>query len=210
MTYPIRELVLRNDHRLFGNIRTLLVINASLAKAFTVTAGLRLSWNVGDYANFQSAQFDHLEVRLPLVGPLELAIADTIPNSIAIAVCQSSDPALPVKLRGSQQAIYNSIITSVFVEFFENNVDWLVGNVNSDRSKWPPIWNFARIVRNAMSHGGTINIDSPLAQPASWYSLTYGPAQNKRAIFGVDLVFADIFVLLLEMADELDRLGCPA
>ena len=52
-----------------------------------------------------------------------------------------------------------------------------------------------------------LNVHIPLV--VSWYGLSYGPAQNKKIAIGTDLAFADILILMLEMSDELDRLGCP-
>lgn len=208
MSYAVRVLRLTSEHRLFGHITTLLIVNAAIAKAFTITAGIPLDWNVGDYANFQSTQFPQLEVRLPLVGPIEEAIIDRVPNSLEIAVGPSTDPASPRTI-GSHQRLFNSIIAPVFVEFFEGNTLWLSENVNSDKSKWPEILSFARVVRNAISHSGNITIDNANAIPVSWYRLTYGPEQNKRKIIGMDLTFADLLVLMLEVSEALDQLGCP-
>lgn len=69
----------------------------------------------------------------------------------------------------------------------------------SDTSFWPAVWNFARVVRNAMSHGGRIKFDNPYAQIVSWKELSYAPADNGRRILNNDIWPGDIFDLITDM-----------
>lgn len=64
-------------------------------------------------------------------------------------------------------------------------------------TNWPPIWNFGRVVRNAMSHGGRIRIDD--RSVVHWRNLTYSDADNGNPIINVDLWPADLFILVKEM-----------
>lgn len=86
--------------------------------------------------------------------------------------------------------------------FFEQNVESIKRRHGDNPSGWPPVWNFARVIRNAMSHGGKINFANPNAQTVSWKGLGYGPADNGRHVLHSDLWPGDLFDLLIEMDAE--------
>ncbi len=62
---------------------------------------------------------------------------------------------------------------------------------------WPAVWNFARVVRNAMSHGGRLTIRDQSS--VRWKSLSYSSADNGRRIVNVDIWPGDLFFLVREM-----------
>jgi hypothetical protein len=101
-----------------------------------------------------------------------------------------------------------SVASLALVKFYEDYRPWLSATLGNDHTKFPDPWLFAWVVRNAASHN-TVRIDDKSFVPVSWYGLTYGSAQNGRKIFGNDLSAADVFILMLEMNDSLDRLGAP-
>ena len=101
------------------------------------------------------------------------------------------------------------VISPIFTAFYEDYAAWFQSNVEGDKSKWPNPWGFGRLVRNAMSHGGALNIDNPNAPSFDWYGLRYGPTESGKKIIGTDLSFADLLILMIEMSDYLDSRGCP-
>ncbi len=218
MTYLKGIQVFDEKHRLFSRLYTFLIINACIAKAFTVIGGRRSHWDLSrpDWgpdavAGITSALFPGVDIVVPLVGPIESILADKPASELRINIKTDVHPQRPTeRILDHPLALHDDILGPTFVEFYENNVDWLKANVSSDYYKWPAPWDFARVVRNAVSHGGVLSIDNPKAQSVSWYGLSYGPAQNKRKIIGTDLSTADTLILMLEMSDTLDRLGCPA
>lgn len=68
-------------------------------------------------------------------------------------------------------------------------------------AKWPPVWNFARVIRNAMAHGGSIRIDDNTK--VEWKRLRYSKGENGRRIINVDIWPADLFILIKEMEQAL-------
>jgi len=106
------------------------------------------------------------------------------------------------------QRVFLSVITPLYVEFYEGVRPWLEQNVG-DSSKWPCVLDFGRVVRNACSHGGNLSLSKASSRPVSWRSLQYDPTQHGKPIIGTDLGFADLLILMIEMSDELDSLGCP-
>ncbi len=211
MTYLQGEWRIYNgNHRLFDLFADLFVITASIAKAFNLTAGASVTYAIGDHANFECAQFD-LEARLPLVGPIELVLQNLKPNSIAIGFEKNtiqSDASTPAQ-GASISTVLTHVISPIFTSFYEDHVPWFLANVEGDKSKWPSPWGFGRLIRNAMSHGGALNIDNPNAPIIAWYGLSYGPNDNGKRVIGTDLSFADLLILMIEMSDDLDKRSCP-
>ena len=208
MTYLKDPIVLENGkHRLFESMVDFLVIVASVTKAFNETAGRNETYVPGDHADLDSALFP-LSIYLPVFGPIEFALKGTTPPRILLGL-HSKDRFPTVATQTSLRAVWSNAITPIFITFFENHRPWLAANASSDPNQWPSIWNFARVVRNAMGHGGRLKIDNPNAPPVSWYQLAYGPEHNNRQIIGTDLSPADILILMFEMSDTIDALGCP-
>jgi hypothetical protein len=114
---------------------------------------------------------------------------------------QPLDKAIPprfAKLAGMNRL--NAIqISHTFVSYFESNVSLVRDKHGSDPYRWPEPWNFARVVRNALAHGGTINIENPSAPPITWKSITYSPANNGTEILFQDMTFVEIVILMGEM-----------
>ena len=103
------------------------------------------------------------------------------------------------------------LAAAVFSFFVEPAVDWIKRHVTSDYHRFPPIANFARVVRNALVHGGTVNINNPNSATVSWRGRTYGHAQHGQKILntGTGLSTGHLIFLMLELSDELDALGAP-
>jgi hypothetical protein len=107
-------------------------------------------------------------------------------------------PATAVLALGAIETLMYNFGQALATNYFERlrpTVEAQYGDV----SGWPPVWNFARVVRNAMSHGGTINFQNSNSQAVSWRGLTYSPADNGRTILHTDLWPGDIFELIVEM-----------
>ncbi len=94
-----------------------------------------------------------------------------------------------------------------FVEYYEDHYDFILSKSGRKWENAPSVWQFAHILRMAAAHGGAITLDDPSFVPVTWGQVTFGPAQNRRRIFGTDLGASDILILMLEMDEELTRLG---
>jgi hypothetical protein len=100
---------------------------------------------------------------------------------------------------------------SMYLRFYEAHVDWMRANVHSDPQQWSDLLRFARVIRNAAGHYGRISWDSPspALKPVTWRNYQYSHADNGREILGLEFHIAPIVMLLFELSDELDALGCP-
>lgn len=106
--------------------------------------------------------------------------------------------------------IKTSYLSLIFSQFSELAIHWVKKNVSTDYSKWPPITNFSRVVRNALVHGGTININKPNSPVVNWERITISHRQmGDKILFDKYLSEGDLILLMLELDKELERLGAP-
>jgi hypothetical protein len=104
-----------------------------------------------------------------------------------------------------------NITTAIYVQFYEQHAPWIRGKFSTDTKNWPPLFNFARAIRNfIVHHGGKVHFDNANAAPVQWHHLTYSPAdKGKQAVGHGYISLGDLLVLLIEFGDALDAAGCP-
>ena len=155
--------------------------------------------------------FDHGLI-LPTGRALRVAIDGGTPNAIEIAFCpltEAKQPMVgPVSTTTGLKNVMLAIGQPIFLMFFERYNVWLTANLGLV-TNWPMTLNFARLVRNAIAHGG-IKINNPNSPPVTWKTLSYSHADNGRKIIGLDLGLGDLIGLMIEANEELDILGAPA
>jgi hypothetical protein len=83
-------------------------------------------------------------------------------------------------------------------------------NYPSQKS-WPPTIYFARLIRNAVSHGGRLHMTHDPGRDAEWHHLKFGKSDDGKQAIGPGgfLSPADMLFLMIDTGDELDRIGCP-
>jgi hypothetical protein len=100
---------------------------------------------------------------------------------------------------GALAALLHNFGQGLATNFFERNLPTLKATYGTTPVSWPDPWDFGRVVRNAMSHGGKINISNATAAPVRWKGLCFSHADNGRQILHTDLWPGDLFNLILEM-----------
>jgi hypothetical protein len=197
--------------RLFDPMLGILLFADAIGIAIQSVSLGRVTMKRGDWAGCKARQFD-IEVLLPVLRPTLDAIKGSAVKGIEIGFFSPTH-----RMNWSTTAGYSKflahIIKPIYVDFFETHRPWLESQYGADAYAWPPLMNFARVVRNALSHhGGRIHFDKPSAKPVGWQHLVYSPSDEGRLVFGdetADFDLADMIILLFEIADELDNLGCP-
>lgn len=111
-------------------------------------------------------------------------------------------PTKPYKLV-TVGRLHALLMQAVFVQFLEGARGEIEQKYGTAPQLWPAPLDFGRIVRNAFSHGGTIDIRNSNASPVSWKGLRYGPADNGRQVAYMDLAAADLIVLMREMNEAI-------
>lgn len=122
------------------------------------------------------------------------------PNQIDFTEQQSTQvppyQALPLNIYERPSFAF---LLSMFVNYYERYKTIIEIKFTQHHPNWPDEWNFGRIVRNALSHGGRINFENPNASPVYWNLLTYMPKDNGRQIIHTDLWPGDMIYLMRDM-----------
>lgn len=146
----------RGTHRLFS----------SVLQTSAFLQGMFLGWKIliGHSTNLRPG--DHIRVAAGLLskqvcflahGPLQSLTLDRMPESI-IVVTEDTEHTSGGVTTGGMSGLFQAVFETEFQVFFANYSEWIRLHVTTDYHNWPPVWNFARVVRNAISHGGAINI----------------------------------------------------
>ncbi len=205
MTYLAGRLrTKQGEHRLHSALSTIFMTFASVVTALNVRSSRGvLSWTPETSWTLESALFN-IEIHMPLVDPVSWICQEREPEKIELQLYAKRNQPGDIDLH----RIEMKIIIPHLIEFYENCKPWLDANLGRDFTRWPNVWQFARIIRNAASHN-SVNIDDVNFQPVTWHGQTYGRTQNKKPIFETDWTLCDLLILMFEMNDALDQLGCP-
>jgi hypothetical protein len=217
MPIQLGKITTSPQHRLHERLNKLLVLHEAIGTAVLLRIGRSTNFNRGDTATLACSQIP-IAIRVPIVGPLQIAMANLKPDGIEIDVIprpaegQAFTPfaggiSAPQPVTGLQY-ILPTMTAPILVELYESVSDWLYSSIGH-QDTWPSVLQFSRVIRHAASHGGSINMTGRSPKPVSWYGLTYSQSDNGRAVFGTDLGLGDLIALMLEMDEELSRLGCP-
>lgn len=202
-------LIEEGKSRLYDHLFPFFTIFACVNVALVYITRGHAKFKLGDHGEAQCKQFT-LKIRHPTGGLLETALAGQPIKVLPLEII--TEPLTQMRNSVSTpafQEIITNAISPIFVSYYENQKPWLEANVSNDTYQWPQEWNFARIVRNAASHSGTLDWRNPKAKSISWHHITYSAADKGRRIVGGDLILGDLLLLMLEMDRALDRLGCP-
>jgi hypothetical protein len=161
----------------------------------------------------QCAQFPFF-VRFPVLTTLKRVAQGNPLTEMKVSFPPTGPSPLPpgkaqstVKGHG---AFALTLITPIYVDFFERHRLWIKATFGGDAYAWPPIFNFARVLRNFVSHhAGHVHFDNTNAAPVTWHNLTYSPADEGKKVLVADIDVGDLIVLLFEIGDEIDRHNCP-
>lgn len=206
-----KRLVYRHDHRLFDSFWSLLQLLGGMAVSQTYT-------NIGKIVDEATEGIEgiyyspHFETgcTLPLNRVVEHTCRNIIPFSIEFTVRPlHSDmrALLPKDGRPSdtQSSRLNDLCAAiVFVNFFERYRGLIEATWGDQLGKWPRVFNFARVIRNAAAHSGRIHFDRVITYNVRWRGLVYAYAHNHHQVIGRDMYAADLIYLMIDMARQLD------
>ena len=192
----------QGEQRFFDDLVTFLASFAGLSAGLALQRkGESAPFGKTDVISFQGTERGiHKEMRyFPLDVLGELA-ADTWPTRVEISVGTITNfaPENPFTYAGLV-GVAGSMLMSAFVHYYETVLADIKAKHGSDPGAWPATLNFARIVRNAFAHGGTLNFQSPTGLGGTWRGVIYTPADNGRQILFSDLAAVEVILLMNEM-----------
>ena len=199
----IGQIGLTQSDSIFAPVATFLVSLLSFgALAETYKSGGSQPWGTDHYICLDASA---AALRLTVPGqPIASAVvANQWPTQITFNLAAQPKPYDGTSHLGEIGPYVFSAMQGMFTAFYEEHVE-TVATAHSAAADWPDVWKFGRIVRNALSHGGDLNITKPTT--ATWQSLTYSQSDHGKPIILVDLWPGDLIVLLKDMQDALSTL----
>ncbi|MGH6769699.1 MAG: hypothetical protein ACRECO_11840 [Xanthobacteraceae bacterium] len=205
------QLQFTKDHRLFDSVRRLCIYLQATAIAKKVILGHNFNFEPGANIIVQ-ARHPPTAAKFPVHGPLEQLVHFPLSEIGPIPIHIIDQPQLEggVQVHGLEALNFN-VFEVEFSLFYANYCEWikkLVADRRGNHHNWPETWNFARIVRNAINHGGTINIDSRIGPTVSWRGIQFSHL-NKGEVIREHIACGDLFALMVDMDAELTVLSGP-
>lgn len=192
-------------HRSFPYLVDMLAFDAMAVASIGAARQIKLPFD------FAASEFEckacNWHLRVNLDGLLTALDTEHFPSRIEYQVCRSLPPPASRPI-GGIAALDNRFKCSTFAVFIDRVIEWLKPR-NSDFNSWPPLANFARVVRNGIIHGGTINMRSPTSPTVSWLGVEFGHQHAGEAVFSEAFSAGDLVPLLLKLEEELNWLGAP-
>ena len=202
MDEPVTELVISSGALAFRPIGTFLMAILGFAALTEVyNSGSASRWALDDTAILDAHACG---VRLE-VAPALLAASMTSngwPERISFrsALLPPLDGPPQLKLGALEHFLFG-LSQALLTSFYEDHRKSVEDVHGKYPAQWPPAWSFGRVVRNALSHGGRLDIRGPLR--VSWKQLSYTQADYGRRIVNSDLWPGDLVILLTEMEAQL-------
>lgn len=165
------------------------------------------------FVGISRARFSCLAGNIELIGHLtgfdETLRTGKLPHIITFERSEKMPPPEGGDVPGLK-SVNSRITAAIFAVFAARANDWVKLNYSTAYDKWPPVSNFARIVRNAISHGGTVNLNSDKSVGGSWRGVEISYHDNGRQLINAgQLSIGDLVLLMLELDAELNDLGAP-
>lgn len=125
-----------------------------------VTSELILTGKVnhkpGDFLTIEAKHLD-MQIRVPLVGPIQAALDNTDPELIQLEVIEGrkNDRGILYATSGFQKFI-DTIFLPFLVSYFEKYKHEITEKHSASSDSWPDSWRMGWAVRNAASHNGRV------------------------------------------------------
>lgn len=205
-----KYLIENGEHRLLKPINSLCIITAAIGCSAEAAVGITKPFAPGEHAPLE-CNLMPFEVHLPLAGPVHAAVANVLPDLIELNIkaLNKNHREYEHKTGGFKEPMLFAF-SAALVQLYEENLQFLNDEYGERQYwKWPNFWNFVRAVRNSCSHGYKLRIDSKTAPAVTWHGVSYHSSQNGHLVIGGDFLLGDILILMVEVSEELDKLGCP-
>jgi len=184
----------------FHEVNTLLIALQGVAVVSELVVSGNVQHNPGDYLTIEAKHLD-ARVRLPLVGPIQAAIANRLPDVIEITVVSGRDKERQFSHETSGfQRFVDSIFLPFLVTYHERHRCEIEKQYPAGRTVWPSAWQMSWAIRNAASHNGRV-FEKPTQQPVSWRGLTFSPSDEPVTTLLELMNGGDLLALMIEMEE---------
>lgn len=189
--------ILKNSD-LFLEFNTLLIALQGVSVASELILTDKITHSQGDWLTIEAKYLD-LRIRLPLVGPIQAALTNLLPEFMEIEIIQGRDKDSEYlhTTSGFQQFI-NLIFLPFLVSYFEKHKSYISNKFPAGRDTWPDSWQMGWAVRNASSHNGRV-FTKKSVKSIHWNGFRFSPNDEPLKNILKLINGGDILVLMLEM-----------
>lgn len=201
--------LIESETGFFDDLNVMLVALSSVTIAAELHNGRIPRYSAGDYITIECKHLP-LEVRLPLVGPIAVALAEKKPDRIELTVVDR-DPALGNEVGGTSglSAVIDAVFQPFFTNFYERHIEQIRDKFGNTDTSWPTSWQMGWVVRNAVAHNGCVYFRSHAHPSVEWRALSISPADNDTEVLGGFLNWADLLMLAFDMEEDLTGAELP-
>lgn len=189
----------------YPQLNALLIALQGVAVAAELRVIGAVAHNVGDYLTVQAKHLQE-EVRVPLVGPVEAALANRKPDEVHLTVVHGTTSSNHAYWTSGFAEFVDAIFLPFLVNYHERYRPEIEAKHRQGRTSWPAPWQMSWALRNAASHSGKV-FQKATQKPIAWRGLTFCPNDEPTRTILSLVNGADILVLLLEMEEA--RTGVP-
>lgn len=100
------------------------------------------------------------------------------------------------------QSIVARLVADAFLSYYASHVKAVESRWGTvEKGNWPTVWQFGRVIRNAIAHDGKICFDSKKAPPVHWHNLRYSREDNdlKRQLLYDEITGVELILLMEDM-----------
>jgi hypothetical protein len=207
-----------NESRLFEPLHKLILIadSVGIASIYALRGVVEpIEETPRNATAAECIQFPTLVVRFPILTTLRATVTGSPLTELTLGVVERKPPP-PLPPGRAQSTIKGHggfaliLMTPIYVDFFEKHRLWIRATFGGDPYAWPGLLNFARCLRNFISHtAGHVHFENKNAGPVRWRNLQYSPADEGRKVLAADIDIGDLILLMCELSDLLDQHNCP-
>jgi len=168
---------------------------------------------VPNFLDYMSSHINEI-IRTPTFSP-DSILYSTHPTEFEISILGAPPEYMKftnVKWETDEVKSFSVQVESAILSLYFDQVrEWLATSnlaIANNYPKWPKCINFARVVRNACLHGGTITYRGKNPDPVEWRGFKISIADRGKNVFDI-LGDAEMILLTLDIEEELTKLGAP-
>lgn len=124
----------------YTELNTLLIALQGIGVTSELILTGKVSHKLGDFLTIEAKHLD-MQIRVPLVGPIQAALANTDPAFIEIKVIEGRKKGVDfLYTKSGFQNLIDAIFLPFLVSYFEKYKHEITGHYSAGRNSWPDAW----------------------------------------------------------------------
>ncbi len=203
----MRTVILNKGDRIMNHIYPFLVYMDSLYFSMKIQRDGFLEKDYRGYVTIEGMSVK-MEVRFPLCGPVRSVIDNRKPDFVELVFVDNQKVGEVIGERGFTSEIIDFLFFPMFLNYYEsvkNEILQITGSPPKFQSKWTnEVFRMGWLVRNSLSHNKNISFNDSSSREIKWRGKNINPSNHNEPIY-LHLNFIDIFILMFDIDDELNK-----